>query len=472
MECTIKIELTRLDGGMKKELDQFRLEGNTLVKEVKNDDYAATRLVMELRKRLQELGRKHRFGIKDISLHEYRVCFDLDKEPLKEIAVPFGKLAVDGKKAELFYQELGFDAVKNHYVEREMALVKEKAERHHYEGKAETHVIVREAKRREPAWDRDPTDEMLKAGWITRGPTKGKWVYMPPFTALARAMEQIIIEEFIRPMGFQEVMATNVINEDIWLKTGHLAGMPMEIYYVREPLTRNPEAWELVIDEIKVTRKVPHQRFNAMLKDAPVYGLTYAQCPVIYWGLRNKVFKELPVLIFDRTQNSFRYEAGGRHGLERVDEFHRIEPIFIATPEQCLELRKKMMALYERIFDHILELEWRAANVTPFFLQHAGKEHEEQAKEIGTIDFEAWLPYRGGRDKEWLEFQNLTVVGDKYAKAFNLKARKGEVWTGCTGICLERWAVAFLAQKGMDPRKWPAGFREYMDEVPKTIEGY
>jgi len=35
---------------------------------------------------------------------------------------------------------------------------------------------------------------------------------------------------------------------------------------------------------------------------------------------------------------------------------------------------------------------------------------------VGTIDFEAPLPYRG-KEGEYLEFQNLSVNGDKYPKA-------------------------------------------------------
>ncbi|HYA54238.1 MAG TPA: serine--tRNA ligase, partial [Thermoplasmata archaeon] len=78
---------------------------------------------------------------------------------------------------------------------------------------------------------------------------------------------------------------------------------------------------------------------------------------------------------------------------------------------------------------------------------------------------------RGPREtSEWLEFQNLSIVGDKYTKAFSIKAQKGELWSGCTGIGLERWLTAFLAQKGLDPSGWPEEVRRYAGDLPTGVK--
>jgi seryl-tRNA synthetase len=190
----------------------------------------------------------------------------------------------------------------------------------------------------------------------------------------------------------------------------------------------------------------------------PTSGLCYAQCPVIYWSFKGKTISEesLPVLVYDNTAISSRYESGGRHGIERVDEFHRIEPIYIGTSKQLINLRDKMLECYKHVFNDIFDLEWRMAQVTPWYIQQAGEIGDENTQDTGTIDFEAYMPYRGDRKKsEWLEFQNLSILGDKYIKAFNIKAQKSALWSGCSGIGLERWTTAFLAQKGLDPEHWP-----------------
>ena len=105
------------------------------------------------------------------------------------------------------------------------------------------------------------------------------------------------------------------------------------------------------------------------------------------------------------------------------------------------------------------------------YVEHIRNLVNKSVKIKGTIDFEAYLPYRGTReDSEWLEFQNLSILGDKFIKPFNIKAQKQELWSGCSGIGLERWTAAFLAQKGLDPGKWPDKFNEKIGEMPKGVE--
>jgi len=118
----------------------------------------------------------------------------------------------------------------------------------------------------------------------------------------------------------------------------------------------------------------------------------------------------------------------------------------------------------------VFDLDWRMASVTPWYLQQAGELGAVSEQETGTIDFEAYMPYRGNRkDSEWLEFQNLSILGSKYTEAFTIKTQKSELWSGCSGIGLERWTTAFLAQKGLDPKHWPSPFKKYLKTIPEGI---
>jgi seryl-tRNA synthetase len=284
-------------------------------------------------------------------------------------------------------------------------------------------------------------------------------------------MGKIAIQEVLKPLGFQEVVASQIVPFTIWLKTGHLEGMPSEFYYVAEPVSRDVEKWERFVDLTKITKEVPLEELRKNV-GVPGAGICYAQCPVIYWSFKGKTLSEksLPVLVYDHTAVSGRYESGGRHGIERVDEFHRIEPVYIGTREQLLDLREKLLDRYKYVFNEIFDLEWRMAWVTPWYMQQAGKHGESGEQDTGTIDFEAYMPYRGDRKtSEWLEFQNLSILGDKYIQAFNIKAQKSSLWSGCSGIGLERWTAAFLAQKGLDPDQWPKKFKDYLKEYPRGI---
>jgi seryl-tRNA synthetase len=369
--------------------------------------------------------------------------------------------------------DLAEEGVRDNWMDRAVTLVQEKARRQTYEGKEQYWALLSSSPPREMRWAADPTEEMLTRRWIRSGPTKGKWFLGPTAAHLLRTMERIAVEQVLRPLGFQEVVQPHHDSFEILLKTGHLEGLPGEFYYVAEPKTRDPAAWERFTDLVKITRQVPEEELSRMVS-RPTAVSCYAQCPTTYWWLSGRTLssESLPLKIFDRAAVSNRYESGGRHGLERVDEFHRIEPVFLGAPADLVDLREKLLARYRHVFDDLLELEWRTAWVTPFYMQQSGRSGVEDAESRvkGTIDFEAYLPYRGTREaSEWLEFQNLSVVGDKYTKAFSIKAQKGELWSGCTGIGLERWLTAFLAQKGLDAAGWPEGFGKFVGDLPRDV---
>ena len=420
----------------------------------------------------KDLGKKHHLGIRDIKIEDYSIDFELEKKPLKKINIPFADVKIKEKQAKIILKNVDEEFLRRNYIDRMIILVKEKVKNQYYEGKEEFWKSIWKSEEKKHTWSKDPTEEMAKLGWLKQGPTKGKWFYRSQAAAILKAMEKIAIEEVLKPLGFEEIIESNIVPFDVWLKTGHLEGMPGEMYYVTEPATRDVEKWERFIDLTKITKEVP---FDELQKNVshPNAGICYAQCPLIYWSFKGKTISEesLPVLVYDKTVVSGRYESGGRHGIERVDEFHRIEPVYIGTKEQLSELREKMIERYKHVFNNIFDIEWRMAWVTPWYMQQAGKISDTSSQETGTIDFEAYMPYRGNREKsEWLEFQNLSILGDKYIKAFNIKAQKSELWSGCSGIGLERWTTAFLSQKGIDPEMWPEGFRKYLSKLPNGIK--
>ncbi|KAA0005017.1 MAG: serine--tRNA ligase [Thermoplasmata archaeon] len=459
--------------GKSAKIKEWHLNKNLLsVHIVSEKFFRAHDALLQIKNRLsEEIGRKYKIGVRSTVVREYEIEFELEREPLKKINIPFAKLKIQGLKAILKLEDTSEEFLRRNYVDRMIKLVKEKILNQYYEGKKEFWHLIWQSEKKEHVWNKDPTEEMIKLGWVKQGPTKGKWFYGPQLTTIFRTMEKIAVEEVLKPLGFKEIMESHIVPFEIWLKTGHLEGMPGEIYYVAEPASRDIEKWSKFIDLVKITREVPYDELKKNLS-IPNAGICYAQCPVIYWFFKGKTIAEesLPILIYDKTAISGRYESGGRHGIERVDEFHRIEPVYIGTKKQLLELREKLLDRYKYVFNNIFDLEWRMAWVTPWYLQQAGKIGIEE-NEMGTIDFEAYMPYRGNRkNSKWLEFQNLSILGDKYTKAFNIKTQKEELWSGCTGIGLERWSIAFLAQKGLDPKKWPDRFKEYLSELPEGIK--
>jgi len=435
------------------------------------DDIRAHAYLLHFKKKLDTvLGRTHHIGLRSLKLDDYHILFDLDTLPLEDIQIPFAQINITKRTVSLQIQNKDEEFLTQNYIDRMINLIREKAHFQRYKGKKEDWTLLWRSPQKKSQWSKDPTEILSHLGWITQGPTKGKWFFRPPAAAIMQAMAQIAIEKILHPLHFQEVISSTHVPLTTWLKAGHLEGMPGEIYYISEPITRDVKKWETFIDLLKIKKEIPLKEFSQMV-GTPKAGICYAQCPNIYWSFSGKTIAEssLPLLLYDRSVPSARYESGGRHGIERVDEFHRIEIVYIGTQDQLLDIKDKLIEKYRMVLSDILDLEWRMAQVTPFYLQQAGKIGEEEPN-AGTIDFEAWLPYRGDRDTPWLELHNVSIVGEKYIRAFNIKTQKSILWSGCSGIGLERWMTAFLAQKGIDPKKWPPSFQKYLSELPSSPE--
>jgi seryl-tRNA synthetase len=142
----------------------------------------------------------------------------------------------------------------------------------------------------------------------------------------------------------------------------------------------------------------------------------------------------------------------------------------VGTKPQIVKLWNDVKDILIEFYDKVLNIELRVARVAPWWMAHAGLIAEKGTVETGTYDFDAYLPYRGDRKQEWLEIQNASSVGTKYTGAFNVKGRKEDIWSGCTGASIERVICAFLAQKGFDTKNWPKEVRTLFEKRIKKAK--
>ena len=436
------------------------IEGAVLSLTIESGGYTrAHDALFRFRKQVAGLLGRHRIGLREIEVRGFRVeLLGEIPEGLRLPSLPFIRSAEIGPGRVSLDLAMTAADLENRVPDRLVRLVEEKAEAAAYGGKTEHWELLYESPKREPRFREDPTAEMVRRGWIKHALSRGQWIHGTQSTRLFRAFEELVLEEIVAPLGFEEMVFPKLVPWEVWAKSGHAKGVYPEIYYVSTPKTRDPEYWEEVADYFKVTGEVPVDLIREKV-DGPIGGLCYAQCPSFWPFIGGTTLANdcLPARIFDRSGTSHRYESGGIHGIERVDEFHRIEILWIGTPEQTIETADLLHERYRHLFDEVLELEWRSARVTPWFMAQEGMIGGEGASErIGTTDYEARLPY----SDSWLEFQNVSVNGDKYPKGFNVKVQSGgDLWSGCSGIGLERWTAAFLAQKGFDLDDWPAEVR-------------
>ncbi len=438
----------------------WKVDGNELTLEIESGPYTrAHDALFRFRKQIAPRLGKFRLGLRGIEVKAFHISMKGEfPAGMRLPALPFiNSFTLEGNALEL---DLRMEAaeLEDRVPDRLVHLVEEKCQAVEYGGKAEHWELCFESKKRAGKYSGDPTEEMVRRGWIKHGVSRGQWIHGPQSTQLFRAFEQIVFEEIIGPLGFSEMIFPKLVPWEVWKHSGHAKGVYPEIYYVCTPKTRDPAYWEEVADWFKVTGEVPVDLIRSKI-DGPIGGLTYAQCPSFWPFVQGETLAtdSLPIKIFDRSGTSHRYESGGIHGIERVDEFHRIEILWLGTVEQTCAIADTLHQAYMRVFEDILELEWRAAKVTPWFMAQegmigTGSDSCGCGARVGTTDYEALLPY----NKNWLEFQNVSINGDKYPKGFSVKIQSGkDLWSGCSGIGLERWTAAFLAQKGFELSEWP-----------------
>ncbi len=472
------------------EIVRWSVEGSKIVMELVcgrrvRIDEASLRIRNVLTK---EIGPKYRVGIRELRLVNPRI--ELDGEVRVSLKLPLvkGLSVVDGKTV-IELEELKESEIKKPIFLRLLRLVQDKEARARWGGKAEHWKLIKQSRTKieKPVLTEDPNKILEEIGWVKRM-SIGQFLYTPPFAYLLNMIRELFLEEVVKPLGFVEAVFPKMYPLEVGLKTGHLKGVINSMMFVSLPKSYNIAEFEDLIDYMYVMDQLPPEELEKYVRP-PSYFLCFAQCEPFYWFFENEVLDDsvLPIKWYDASGPSFRWEAGGLHGVERVIEFHRIEVVWLGKPEQVIKIRNELLERYEKFMDEVLDLEWRWAWVTPWFYEQSGTsgEVEVDIDRPGTIDFEAWLPYKGSREdrKAWLEIGNISIHGTKFTAPFRIKHSRGEeLWTGCSGFGSERWLLAFLAQKGFNPENWPPKVRQYLEKkpmpqalltvtYPKTAEG-
>lgn len=419
----------------------------------------------------EELGRKLKVGIREVKVDRYEVSFALDSAPKEKIKVPYAyALSFSGTTGNLEYRNIPMQFIKDNFVDRTIRLVKDKARQQDYGGKDEYRECIWEGKQRPIQYNNDPAEELEKIGWIKRAPGKGQFIYGPEFSGLMNVFKELLFKKVYSPLGFREMVFPKFEPWELPKKSGHAKNIYPNAYFVMTPQKADPKFWEDVMDEYAIKGEIPTELIKE--KSNAVGIMTYAQCPPFWPYLEGKIIDEatLPLKVFDWSGPTYRNESGGTHGLDRVEEFHRIEVLFVGTRPQVVGVWKKLSKKLTVFFDKTLDLEIRMCKVTPWWMAHAGLSGKSENPDVGTHDFDAYLPFRGDRSKEWLEIQNNSSNGDKYPLAFNAKSKdQKHLWSGCAGNSLERLIVAFLSQKGLDPKAWPVEVRKRFEAKTKGI---
>ncbi|MEE9564282.1 MAG: hypothetical protein V3V63_01065, partial [Candidatus Hydrothermarchaeaceae archaeon] len=367
-------------------IDSCVVSGDTINIKISSGRYVRPHdAIMRINKYLSSrLGKEQKVGIRQIVVDNYEIWYELKQEPLEEIALPFTEtIEIKDREAHLVLKDIDQQALEDKYVDRLLKRLDEKISQQHMHGKAEYVETVKKSGKRLDRYQmlEDPTTELVKNNWVQHAGV-GVWTILPQYTALMRAVEELVLDNVAKPLGFDEVFLPKITNLDIQRKKGQLAGIPNEIWWVCPPKSRDPKQWEEFSDYVKITGKNAPEKLLENLAE-PAFSLAYAQCEPFYdiWEGRVINRDKLPVKFVDRYGPTWRYESGGLKGLERVSEFKRIEFMWISSPEEAVEIRDAVKDKALHIVDKIFDLEWKLDATTAIYLEHAGEKATKEDRD-------------------------------------------------------------------------------------------
>ncbi len=466
------------------ELMDWSVEGNVLRVLIRSGrSLRAHDALLRLKNILaQKVGSK-RIGVRRVLVESLEVRISgghVGRQRAEELLEEIAEVSESNGDLILSFHNLTEHDLRDRVVDRAIKLVRVEEARVEGEKLAPFGTVLRKGAEKPHKLEMDVAVEAERRGWVKRYPGRGQWIYMPPMAALVRAIIQLLIDRIAKPLGFEEWMFPRLVPMEIYKKlTTYIEHLPDGVFYVCVP-PRDPSAFDEFKREFKLRRELRTDLLKNIL-GKPEYIMEAIQCTAFYQFFSGEIVRleDLPVKAYEVMGGwTWRNEAGGVEGLVRTNEFLRMEMVFLGAPDQVIELRNKVTDLTIEVLEKNLDMEWRLVAGAPFYLspQEASKRLIDisHIDRIPTLDVEVYLPYRGSREEaEWLEITAASVHRDFYVKNFRIKEARGrEIWTGCVGHGISRWATGFLARHGFDFDEWPDSIKSIIKRLPqppKTI---
>ena len=155
----------------------------------------------------------------------------------------------------------------------------------------------------------------------------------------------------------------------------------------------------------------------------------------------------------------FRYESSNLSGLERLWDFTMREIIFVGPGQYILDQRKTCIDFSVQFLNE-LGVAYEITSATdPFFADAYAAQAAYQKGFDLKFELLLTLPYSGKK----LAAGSSNYHQDFFGRSFDIEAGGASAHTGCLAFGLERMALAFVAQHGVNEKNWP-------DEVVRRMK--
>lgn len=264
----------------------------------------------------------------------------------------------------------------------------------------------------------------------------GQYVLLPKGTKMINAIRTLLADEIGACLGFEEISLPKIAPLETFRKAGVLG------------------KWDGYL-----MAALPYAATKGVTDP---YMLDPLQCTALYQFLENREMAadELPLRWLDSSGPTYRNEDSGRiEPLVRQREFHRSEFVYIGTREQVIGIREGCLARLEALCAEF-GLGYRIV-VGSGCYQINNEQMPQTAEEIPIKDLEIYCPGQDGGG--YLEVAGSAVLATIMTSRFNIRGKDGlALWSGCTGIGLERMVYAVVTNYGTEPEAFPDRIKETM----------
>lgn len=233
-----------------------------------------------------------------------------------------------------------------------------------------------------------------------------------------------------------------LIDINKYRKTGYLKNSPQYAMFCSEAIG------EMKTLE-KLDAKIDSEEWKEMV-NRPRLALPPAACFSVYMEHENKILDDNKV--FTLTQCVFRNEGRFNYAdTGRLRDFHMREVVFLGDEKFVMDCRETMI---KKMINFAEEMNLFGEIITasdPFVLPKMQK-----YKKIQLIDECKYELRLNCSEEKQLSVVSFNFHGTAFTYPFNIRVKNNEkTVTGCIGIGVDRWIIAFLSQFGFNHNDWP-----------------
>jgi seryl-tRNA synthetase len=297
------------------------------------------------------------------------------------------------------------------------------------------------------SWHADLDAELARRRWVVE---LGQGIYAleGPAATLYRRLDEVF-RELCLALGSIEAHYPALLRTEFLQRIRYFDAFPQYTSFASH-LRPDVDAIDSFMERM---RSLPDRiSFQAGETAATSMILSPTVCYHIYDALSDR---EIPAdgMKITASGNCYRWESKNLSHLRRLWEFTMRELVVVGSKDLVLQTRERALAATLELCRRF-ELDGWVENANdPFFSTDASTKSAYQ-KGYG-MKWELRLPVDDrGASIAVASFNNMQrTFGD--ACAIRL-AGNGPTFSGCIGWGLERWVYAILAQRGLDPARWPA----------------